>query len=283
MKKQIDVRLIIHPDCKLTVIDDYSYLDWFGPTGQLQVSIDNFVSVEFLTYKGETAKKSVKFECFESGNTQRLTDSQFPLFKDGMYNYYKFMIPKLQYLFVEYDDPKNKNIYYTGLKDAGQLYSGIHIAKQQFYYKGHLYQYNDTSDIEFDTPLCIEDALSKYSQNIIDNSTIIDYKDLQNILEADLLGDQVLYCKKNTFTICNLIKCFVSLQKQVIKNELSYSCMRTEDVSKQRDFLLSTIYVLDYLKDINNFAEAQRIIDSVTECTTLCSNISNDCNCGCNG
>ena len=102
-------------------------------------------------------------------------------------------------------------------------------------------------------------------------------------MEKDLLGDISLYCKKNTFTICNLINCFVSLQRQVMKKELTYSCKKIEDVSKQRDFLLSTIYVLDYLKDIKNFAEAQRIIDSVTECTTFCSNISNNSDCGCNG
>jgi hypothetical protein len=42
-----------------------------------------------------------------------------------------------------------------------------------------------------------------------------------------------------------------------------------------RDFLLSTIYVLDYLKDLNNFAEAQKILNNVIGCF----NTTKSCNC----
>jgi hypothetical protein len=51
----------------------------------------------------------------------------------------------------------------------------------------------------------------------------------------------------------------------------------------KRDFLLSALYVFDYLKDTKNYEEAQRILDNMNGCGDfLCggTNLKSDCGCG---
>ena len=44
------------------------------------------------------------------------------------------------------------------------------------------------------------------------------------------------------------------------------------------------MYVFDYLKDIGNLTEAQRVLDNMSSCDSLCgdllNNSNNDCGCG---
>lgn len=51
----------------------------------------------------------------------------------------------------------------------------------------------------------------------------------------------------------------------------------------RRDFLLSALYVFDYLKDRGEYDEAQRILDNLTSCSDLCGDYlstNKDCGCG---
>jgi hypothetical protein len=50
----------------------------------------------------------------------------------------------------------------------------------------------------------------------------------------------------------------------------------------KRDFLLSALYVFDYLKDRYNFEEAQRILDNIKDCSgNLCIDNQDKSDCGC--
>lgn len=78
--------------------------------------------------------------------------------------------------------------------------------------------------------------------------------------------------------------CLTNLQKQIIFS--SHTCSKCEldaETRYKRDFLLSALYVLEYLSHSNNYDEAQRIIDSMSSCNTLCGDPldgDNDCGCG---
>lgn len=58
-------------------------------------------------------------------------------------------------------------------------------------------------------------------------------------------------------------------------------CGMESPLKIKMDFLLSALYVFDYLKDINNFEEAQRILDNMSECDSLCEDYSAKSDCGC--
>lgn len=257
---KIDIQLIVHPDCKITAIDDNSYMNLPGRYSALVESLKDYTSIEFLKYKDTTiARDALRVENFYSNRENVTNNTVFPIYKDGIYYYYKMLIPNLEFLFVESEQTPN-------------YFSEICLVNQTFCYKNNFYLYTGTSDIIFDTELSKDQILSMYKDTILNNSKLLTYDEL-----FDNLGSQSFFCKKIVFTICNLIKCFVSLQHEIVAKLSANYCYNTE--SQKRDFLLSTIYVLDYLKDINNFAEAQRIIDSLEECNMLCVNNNTGCCC----
>lgn len=262
---KIDIQLIVHPDCKITAIDDNSYLTLPGQYSALVESLKDYTSIEFLKYKDqEIARDTLRIEHFNAERGNMLNDTIFPIYKDGTYVYYKMLIPNLEFLFVESATIPN-------------YFSEICLIKQTFYYNGKFYMYIGDSDIVFDQELSKEQILTMYLTDILSHSKVLTYEEL-----FDNLGSQSFFCKKIVFTICNLIKYFVSLQRKTLAKLSSNYCYDDSQNALQKDFILSTIYVLDYLKDINNFAEAQRILDNITECDLIDSKIVSD-NCGCYG
>lgn len=75
------------------------------------------------------------------------------------------------------------------------------------------------------------------------------------------------------------------MQKQLIDNyTLARPCVSNSDIKQKCDFLLSALFVLEYLKDTKNYSEAQKIIDGVSTCISLCKEETflnhNTCGCG---
>ncbi len=75
------------------------------------------------------------------------------------------------------------------------------------------------------------------------------------------------------------------MQKQILNNpESCMECGMESSLRFKRDFLLSALYVFDYLKDTKNYEEAQRILDNMSGCGAgLCGDINEnkiDCGCG---
>jgi hypothetical protein len=210
---------------------------------------DEYVSIEYLYHLDLFDSNSVIIK-----EDDVLSSSILPLICDGTHCYHRFMIPKLEFLLVETDQRDDNN---------NMLYNTVCINNQLFYYNGNLY-YCDKNDLVLDEYMTKSDFIETYIYDIIEMSNNVIISDLENYIDK---CSQSYYCKKILFSICNLTKCFVSLQKDLIKNCSTCTTLDTTN----RDFILSTIFVLDYLKDINNFKEAQRILDNITECGNFCS------------
>lgn len=210
---------------------------------------DEYVSVEYLRHKEKLDQTSIIMK-----TSDVLSSSVLPLIDDGTYIYYRFVIPKLEYLLIETDRID---------KDGNVLYKTACVNNQIFFYNGNFY-FCEKEDFEAKTYLTKSDFMANYAQSIVEMSKIVSVDNLENYIDT---CSQSFYCKKILFSICNLTKCFVSLQKDLIKNCSSCTTLDTTN----RDFILSTIFVLDYLKDTNNFKEAQRILDNITECNNFCS------------
>lgn len=263
----LNVRLIVYPNCKLSAIDDSSYTNLPGRYGTLFENIADYVSLEFLVYSNtnEIEPNTLIFENYQHNRDNFLTDSIFPIVKDGVHYYYKIVIPKLETLFIE--DTSSKD-----------LYSLVYLKDQTFYYNDNFYvakQNYETTPTSKEELLDNIDLILKESEAEI----VTNYIDLYK-----LCGSQSFYCKKTVFIICKLTQCLLNLQRQIIDHNIYNKCTDYKDIIEKRDFILSTIYVLDYLKDTNNFQEAQRIIENVLGCNDICNtdNTLNN-NCGCNG
>lgn len=90
------------------------------------------------------------------------------------------------------------------------------------------------------------------------------------------------------FSICKLRKCLLSKEKDYISKFLkgctngSGHCSNSNEEDMNRDFLLSTIFVLEHLICTGQITEATRILKNISSCS-LCSNGKTINNCGCNG
>lgn len=216
--------------------------------------------LEFLAYGSDNdlIPKSVRLREEFNDREQHICRfaSEFPLDIDGIYSYYKLVIPKL----VHFQKPSNQSKY-QNLKDA------------LFFYDGKLYKSKVTDQNEYD----LGTLLGK--SDIIDCMAAYDYV-------MDNEAPQVFYCPiKTIFSVCKLQKCLVRLQKQLLLSNsrtCSYDrCNTDESLRNRRDFLFSAMYVFDYLIDTNNFTEAQRILDNLSSCSSLCGDELIDLNGGC--
>lgn len=95
-------------------------------------------------------------------------------------------------------------------------------------------------------------------------------------------ADEAYYCTPiQLFLLGNIEKCLTHLQKQHIYESLTNKCS-VDSTKSRRDFIHSAVEVLRYLSFTENYEEAQRILDNISECGFLCEDIYNKstrCNC----
>jgi hypothetical protein len=88
------------------------------------------------------------------------------------------------------------------------------------------------------------------------------------------------------FTICHLETYLIKLQKKYIEKYQFRSCINSKDamdLKNQRDFILDSTFVLKYLISLQNYTEAQRILDNLNQCGIIyedVANYSSGCGCG---
>ena len=108
------------------------------------------------------------------------------------------------------------------------------------------------------------------------------YLGLSNVSSLDNINSSTAKLISNWYTL----KDYINYQKQTLFKKIE-SCNKIckEDNEKSlRDFLFISVYVLDYLVCIGNYAEAQRILESLSACGELCNDsvfISSTTNCNC--
>lgn len=253
MDKNLNIQLILKPGCKLIAVDNSDF-DSIG------IDLLNHASLEFLSFKESEFPKDGSVLLKPHINLNQCPSSEFILNEDGTYSYYKLIIPYLDHF-------KNMEDKYCNLYN------------ELYYYEGNIYKSN--------TPM--EEAGGGYDKGyVLSNSEkIINYIEAYKLVQMNH-ASQTFYClKEKIFSVCKLQACLAALQKQALYSgscECSFSkCNLDENLRNRRDFLLSALYVFDYLTDSKNYEEAQRILDNLSTCESLCGeeliNL-NDCGCG---
>lgn len=132
---------------------------------------------------------------------------------------------------------------------------------------------SDSTEFFFDMP---EDGLFQYFVLNFEEEP----KDLLEYIE-----DKSLMPIVETFSICKLRNCLLNAEKDYISKFLkgcsTNSHCSNDNMDITRDFLLSTIFVLEHLICTGQTAEATRILKNIGSCT-LCSD-NKTTNCGCHG
>lgn len=128
--------------------------------------------------------------------------------------------------------------------------------------------------IPLDTSKPIYYKLGKYYYN----NQEISLKDLIKLSEVDA---EYSYF----FSTCNLKKCFVKVCQEIFNSRNTICSQGNVDHSLiyKRDLIWSALNVIQYMAEMDQMDEAQRLLEEITSCNGLCpssSQSSSGCGCG---
>ena len=92
------------------------------------------------------------------------------------------------------------------------------------------------------------------------------------------------------FQTCRLRKCYIKVCQDIFDQQATISCNK-KDLDKEliykRDLLWSALNVIQYMAEMNQFEEAERLLERIMGCNGLCNNHpgkgdSHISDCGCN-
>lgn len=88
------------------------------------------------------------------------------------------------------------------------------------------------------------------------------------------------------FCTCNLRKCFIQTCQSIFDSQTSICDNSNVDkaLTYKRDLIWSTLNVIDYMVEMDQMEEAQRLLEKLSGCNGVCtSQQTNTSNCGCRG
>ncbi len=88
------------------------------------------------------------------------------------------------------------------------------------------------------------------------------------------------------FCNCKLKKCLLNLQMKVfqemLKNCGSMRC-KNDELKAQRDFLFIANWLMEHLAEEDKVEQLHNIYEGILSCGSICDDLLDNKNCGCNG
>lgn len=116
-----------------------------------------------------------------------------------------------------------------------------------------------------------------------EESTIVEE---QELFERNIEETTISKYTQDFMSICFLKKCFINICKQIFDLKGFNRCKSTgvsdEQLIFNRDLLWMAINTISYLTEFGQLAEAQRILENLTSCNSICpQEQTNNSGCGC--
>jgi hypothetical protein len=131
-------------------------------------------------------------------------------------------------------------------------------------------------------PSCLPEFVVYYDgENFIFEKNVVSLEELIQLTEVE--DTTLITSSKLTFNMCNILNCF-NRSNQYIFDGLVGGC-RTNDIKSEelnRDIVFMGLNVIRYNLDLGNYLTAQRTLDRLTTCGSLCDQKIlkyNDCGC----
>lgn len=105
---------------------------------------------------------------------------------------------------------------------------------------------------------------------------------LQELLDMKDPGVEIEY--DYFFSTCNLKKCFVKICQEIFNSKATI-CGKQNSVDSsliyKRDLIWSALNVIQYMAEMDQMCEAQRLLEEITACNGLCPQDQTSSGCGC--
>ena len=133
-----------------------------------------------------------------------------------------------------------------------------------------------------------KDPQSEYyyqNEDFYHNGTKIELQELIE-LNPNVSGIETIYdCY---FQDCKLRKCFIDICYQIFDIQNPYNCINSKldpNLIYKRDLIWSALNVIKYMSEMDQYEEAERLLERIVGCNGLCNNqchgSHNNSNCGC--
>lgn len=108
---------------------------------------------------------------------------------------------------------------------------------------------------------------------------------VKEILEANISNSPIAYCKVDMFYDGFLRECYINICEELFAKYMqgcTPNCQPKDVDTYSRDFLHMTLHIIEYLTELGEFMEAQRILEQINYCGGFCKNVNNEnSGCGC--
>lgn len=259
-------------------MDSIFKLGKFGPCGVkvigLELDNDEYLSEDnvIISTRNYTYNQSVTINILKSVNYQQeevlqtfqvlshqydcLDESEMIMKVDGLHTIIHMILPTQDWL---------SNILLHA-PEALEAYYGVY--------------YYDT----------VNDQFMKFVDGYAEKTSLEEILEINAIppLTVDELTTTIIRSEQNTFQLCHLMDCFYKIYKNLLK-AYPVKCPDKTDELKQlqyyRDIIWMGINTIKYLLERGQYFEAQRILEELTYCGSICNNIDNvkkvNSGCGC--
>ena len=123
-----------------------------------------------------------------------------------------------------------------------------------------------------------EDLYYYSNRNIYHQGEEIELQDLIN-----LSPEEVDITYEDYFQLCYLRKCLVKICKDILNNTTSIECnlqQNNSELSYRRDLIWTAFNVINYMIEMGQYEEAERLLLRISGCNGLCDNLKTNCGCG---
>ena len=136
-----------------------------------------------------------------------------------------------------------------------------------------------------------EETFQKYVSNALVDVTVEEVLAVNAVPPTTVTEktSTIIRSDKNTFCVCYINECFYRMCKNLLTTLPGKCQNKLDDVKAMiynRDIIWMAINVIKYLLELKQFYEAQRILEDITFCGSLCKDVMNKnikgSGCGCN-
>lgn len=120
---------------------------------------------------------------------------------------------------------------------------------------------------------------------MIGNTIITKSKQLEDVVDDDNINTSygvLEIIEEPIFSICRISACLENLQRKYIFSFSQKNNCKADSDKLTRDFLFSSIFILRLLIRQQRYEEALRILESISQCNSICENMNTSNSCGCN-
>ncbi len=169
--------------------------------------------------------------------------------------------------------------------DGAYTYRKLVIPRSDIFFENGVYLFNASEE----TPIYFEYNWKLYK------ATVATAKDLSTCAEVsfrevwenrDTYANNILSFSNDIISTYKLSVCLTNLQRLALNDIISNGCRsgcidRNNETKVNRDFLMNSLYLINWLAYKKDYKEADRIISNLNTCSSICNNITSNSGCGC--